>query len=274
MTTGKSADDAVLDDVFSSDRDRGANAETPPTAEPAAPPVPREQPQTEVQTDLEDAIKAVDQSRMVPLAELIAERKKFRGQHSELERRAIEAEARAKAYEQFAPRQQQPPPRQVQAPDPFTDPEGYAHHVAYVAEQRLETERLHNSEERARDKFGDAEVTEAFEAAKQAGLIQRRYFIEQNPRHPWGELMKWHKQQKVLATVGDDPDAYEKKVEERVRQRLAEEAAKGTGQAAAAPTRFPGTLADNTAATKQGAHLTSEAAMKSVFSSDRDRRKG
>jgi hypothetical protein len=273
MTTGKSADDAVLDDVFSSDRDRGANAETPPTAEPAAPPVPREQPQTEVQTDLEDAIKAVDQSRMVPLAELIAERKKFRGQHSELERRAIEAEARAKAYEQFAPRQQQPPPRQVQAPDPFVDPQGYAHHVASEAAQLLETERLHNSEERARDKFGDAEVTEAFEAAKKAGLIERRHFIQANPRHPWGELMTWWKQQKVLQTVGDDPDAYEKKVEERVRQRLAEEAAKAGQPAAVAPTRFPGTLADATATGQQGTHLTPEAAMKSVFSSDRDRRK-
>jgi hypothetical protein len=260
MQTEKSADDAVFDGLFDKPADP---APTPPQPTEAPP----------EQTDLEDAIKAVDQSRMVPLSELIQERKKFKGQISEVERRALEAEAKARAYEQFAPRQQAQPQRQVQAPDPFTDPEGYAHHVASIAEQRLETERLHNSEERARDKFGDADVTEAFEAADQAGLIQRRFFIEQNPRHPWGELMKWHKQQKVLATVGDDPDAYEKKVEERVRQRLAEEAAKASGQpAAAAPTRFPGTLADNTAAGPQGAHLTEGAAMGALFDTNRKRK--
>jgi hypothetical protein len=260
MQTEKSADDAVFDGLFDK------------PADPApTPPQPTEAPE---QTDLEDAIKAVDQSRMVPLSELIQERKKFKGQISEVERRAIEAEAKARAYEQFAPRQQQPQRQPIQPPDPFTEPEKFAAFVEWRAEQQVFTDRLHRSEERARDKHGDELVEEALEAAKQAGHVERGTFVQQDPRHPWGALVKWHQEQKALAAIGPDPDAYRKKLEAEIRQQLAAEAAKtGNGTTPGAPpTRFPGTLADNTAAGPQGAHLTEGAAMGSLFDTNRKRK--
>jgi hypothetical protein len=264
MQTEKSADDAVMDEMFSTTRDRGPAKEPAPAA-------------PEQQVDLEEAIAAVDQQRMVPLSELTSERKKLKAKLEEESRQRIEWETRAKLYQEQAERAGQPqrpqPQRQVPIPDVFNDPEGYARYVEAQAAHRLETERLHNSEERARDKFGDAVVEEALDAARKAGLIERGHFLQANPRHPWGELVAWHKQQKVLATVGDDPDAYRKKVEDEIRAKLASEgSAGGTTAPGAPPQRFPGTLADNTAAGPQGAHLTEGAAMGSLFDTNRKRK--
>lgn len=256
MQTEKSADDAVFDGLF----DKPTEPTTTPQPEAPAP----------VQTDLEDAIQAVDQQRMVPLSELIQERKKFKGQISDLERRAIEADAKAKAFETFAPRQQQPQRQPVQAPDPFTEPEKFAAFVEWRAEQQVFTDRLHRSEERARDKHGDDLVNEALEAAKQAGHVDRGTFVQQDPRHPWGALVKWHQEQKALAAIGPDPDAYRKKLEAEIRAEIAK-AGNGTTPGAAPP-RFPGTLADNTAAGPQGAHLTEGAAMGALFDTNRKRK--
>lgn len=264
MTADKLADDDALGDVFDSGRDRGgksAPSEVKAPVEQVAT-TPPEQPAEEQDQDA---------GKMVPLRELTSERKKLKGKLEEESRARIAAEERAKVLEQFArPQAQQAPQRQPEAPDPITDPEGYARFVDARAEHRVFQDRLHRSEERARDKYGDAEVDEAFQAAIAAGLIARQHFIQSEPRHPWGAMMEWHKQQKILQTVGNDPAAYEKQIEERVRQKVLKELQAGNGPIAAAqPTRFPGTLADTTAAGTQGAHLSEEAAMKDVFGTDR-----
>lgn len=277
MATDKSADDAVLDDVFSSERDRGGNS-APPEAksEPeagAAAPAQQAEPQPSQETAQDP-----ETGRMVPLSELTGERKKLKAKIDEAERRAIEAETRAKIYEQQlqAPRQQPQVPQrqQVPIPDPVTDPDSYARFVHQSAHEVAFQERLNASEDRARDKYGDAAVEEAMQAATAKGLIQQGAFIQANPRHPYGALMEWHRREKVLARVGDDPDAYDKQVEERVRAKVLEELKAGKGPGAGAqPQHFPGTLAEATATGQQGGHLTDEAVMGAVFSSNRDRRK-
>jgi hypothetical protein len=279
MTTDKSADDNVLDDVFSSERDRGGKS-APPEAAAAEPKVePQAQPQAEPQPTQETQAQDPETGRMVPLSELLQERKKSKSKLEEESRARIAAEERAKLYEQqlqqfSRPQAQQPQRQQVRIPDPVTDPENYARYVQQSTEQRLIEQSLNFSERMARREHGTKTVDEALQAATQAGLVASGHFLQTAPDDPWAAMVEWHKQQKVLAEVGADPEAYRKKIEDEARAKVLEELKAGNGPAAQGqPQRFPGTLGDATATGKQGAHLTDEAVMSAVFSTDRDRRK-
>ena len=279
MTTEKSAsDDAVLDDVFSSGRDRiGNSAPVEEHSEPEA-----DGSQEHIEADGSEPSQEVTDpatGKVVPLNELISERKKFQEKLDTLradgERR--DAEWRQK-FEDLSRRTQQAQPQQQPAPklpDPLQEPEQYAEVLSNVVQNSTFHQGLNYSEDRARDKYGDKEVDEAFQAAERAGLLQRSHFIQTSPRHPWGAMVEWHRQQKVLETVGSDPDAFRAKIEEEVRAKVLEElkAGKGPGAQQAQPQRFPGTLADATAAGKQGAHITTGAVMADVFGSDRASRR-
>lgn len=279
MTTEKSAsDDAVLDDVFSSGRDRGGNSAPPEDV--SSPEATGSQEPIEAESH-QPSQEATDPStgKVVPLNELLSERKKFQ---EKLDTLRAEGERRDAEYrrqlEDIARRTQQAQPQPQPAPkipDPLQDPEQYFTLLNGTVQNSVFVERLNLSEDRARDKYGDKEVDEAFQAAERAGLIQRSHFIQTSPRHPWGAMVDWYRQQKVLETVGADPDAYRAKIEEEVRAKVLEElkAGKGPGEQQQQPTRFPGTLADSTAAGKQGAHLTTRAVMADVFGSDRASRR-
>lgn len=284
--TIESADDNALNDVFSSDRDRtGAEpVSAPDTGSPnrddrgrfagKSQDAPVE-PQLSPAAPQADAQTAVDPNtgRQVPLSELLTERK----QRQEIAKLHTEAEARAKAYEQqidrlmqFQQRPAQPPQAQQPPPDFLSDPEGALQHHLSRQEQIYNNRLLNQSEVMARDKFGDEIVNAALQAAQQAGTVGQF----QNAPHPWGELVKWHKRQQTLQRVGEDPDAYEARVRKEEREKvLAELKAGGANGQQAAP-KFPGSLASATAQGAQGASLTPEAAMGSVFASDRNRRHG
>ncbi|CAN1724433.1 Scaffolding protein [Hyphomicrobium sp. 1Nfss2.1] len=278
MTTDQSASlDAALTDVFSPGRDRGGNSappETQPPAEPAAPPPAAEATPPPVSPEAVDP----NTGRMVPLAELTNERKKLKGERDEERRLRMEAEARAKVYqEQIDAARRQPPPQApqrqpVHIPDPVTDPEAYARFVHQTAQQQVFDERLNASEDRARDKYGDDTVNEAFQAAQAAGLVGPQSPLLQQ-RHPWGAMVEWFKQQKALQTIGSDPDAYANRIREEERAKVLAELKAGNGPTAGAPQQFPGTLAS---ATQQGAtgQITKnlEAATSDVFAPDRKAR--
>lgn len=76
----------------------------------------------------------------------------------------------------------------------------------------------------AEDKYGPEAVSTAYQAADEAmstnpavkAMLQARLNASQ---HPYGELVKWHKEQAALSRVGDDPDAF---IEAEVQRRLAE----------------------------------------------------
>lgn len=205
-------------------------------------------------------------TRHVPLRELQSER----GKRKEETRLRTEAEARVAVYEKQLQtlmqqqRQPQAQPQPIQAPDPVIDPEGYVQHQQQVFQQQILNERANFSEMRARDKFGDQLVEAALAAAPEN--IRREAL--QRP-DPYGELIRWHKQSSFMTKVGEDPDAYEKQVEERTRAAVLADLKAGKIKLDGKPvpaTRFPGTLADQTSASaQQTAHLTDDAMMADVF---------
>jgi hypothetical protein len=283
MQTGTAADDAALNDVFSSERDRGGNSAPPvETQEPAPQEAAPQLADQQVDTDDSDETPVQgrdDKGRFVPVSELVAERKKLRAKIDEEARLRIEAETRAKVYEeQFKsfgqrqqPVQQQPAPQPEPQPDPLMEPEQFARWQSDQFQKQILNDRLNFSEEMARDKFGDQVVDAAVEAARRAGVVSR--FL--TTRNPYRELVTWHKNMLALEKIGPDPDVYEKTVEERVKARLLEDLKAGkltaTGQPAPAQ-RFPGSLADATSAGAQGAHLSDEAMMGGIFNSERQRK--
>lgn len=231
-----------------------AKQEAAPEAK-AATPQPEAQPEPEATT------------RHVPLKELQSERTK----RQEEARLRTEAEARAAVYErqlQTLMQQQRQPaaqPKPVQPPDPYTDPEGFTKfHVSQVQAQ-MEERILHISEANARRAHGDAIVNEALEMARRAG--DPSYFSRFPD--PWDALVEWGKRQKSLAKIGPDPDAYEKQVEERATAKILADLKAGKIKldgTTVQPTRFPGTLAEQTSAGgSQTAHLSDEAIMAGAY---------
>lgn len=283
MTTIEgSGEEEVLDGVFSREVVDEQPSPQPESADGVArddkgrfaPKTPSE-PEAEVPQEQAAPPSSTEDPRsghMVPVAELTGTRTKLQARISELERLHIEAEARAKAFEQMhrqpqqAPQYQQPQ-QQFDPPDFLTDPEGALNFRLQQQQQQFINQMLNQSEIMARDKYGDEIVNKALEAVKAAGQSTAAEFIN-NP-HPWGEMVKWHKRQQTLQVVGDDPEAYRSKLETELRAKIMAE----LKAPKPAPT-FPGTLATATASGEQGALLTDEAAMGSIFSSARDRRKG
>jgi len=294
MTTEKSADDAVLDDVFSSGRDRGGN-DAPPAAPEAKAPEAEAKPAEQQPAEPKPEAEATDgepkgyrdpqTGRFVPLAALTTTREKqqaaekARDEEARLRKEAEDRYAQLeRRFAEFERRQQavQNPP--AQPPDPNLDPAGAMEHMRHEFFMQQVRQRLNFSEMRAHDKYGAQAVNEALAAANAAGVINDQWVV--NSRDFFNDLMTWHKRQQVLQKVGDDPAAYEKSIEERVRAQVLEELKTGNravvpGQVppAAAPTRFPGTLADATAAGSSGAQpISDEAMMQGVFSTDRKRK--
>lgn len=284
MTEGSGEDD-VFDGVF--DREAASEPAPEPTQtegsapvrdekgrfapkaqaeeEPAAP-----EPEPQAPAEPTPAPQDTNASRHVPLSELMAERKK----RQEFEQRLMEAEARAKAFEAVSQRQpqfQQAPQFQQQQPEPppdfYTDPEAALAARIQPMQQQFINAMLHQSEIMARDKYGDKVVDAALQAANAAGDQAKAQFLQ--TAHPWGEMVKWHKRQQTLSIVGDDPEAYRAKLETELREKIMAEL-----KAPKPAPKFPGSLAQATATGEQGAVLTEEAAMGSIFASGRDRRRG
>lgn len=279
------SDDGVLDGVF----DRETPRETTETAENTdAGRLRDERGRFAAKTEAEQQAQAPQEqapleqqaqpdpnaNRHVPLSELLSERK----QRQEKERLHIEAEARAKAYEaqiqqlMQQPRQQyqpQPQEQQVEVPDPYTDPQGWAQHLQGQFQKQMLDNRAAISRAAAVRQFGAEAVQQALSSVPND--VANRFYV--NSADPFGDLMDWHKEQQVRKEVGTDLEAYKKKLEEEVRQKVLAELKAGGANGQPAP-KFPGSLATATGQGEQGAHLTEEAAMGSIFASGRNRRTG
>jgi hypothetical protein len=91
-------------------------------------------------------------------------------------------------------------------------------HVREEIRQELLNERREDSMKAAREANAAAfgEAYQASVAAMRNGDVSIRARMH-NARDPGKELLKWHKEQKVKAEVGDDIEAYvERKVQERI----------------------------------------------------------
>ena len=278
MTLDKADEQSVLDDVFKSGRDRGADSAAP--KDDANNPEIPEAKAAEVKEDGEAEAKPKgyrdpESGRFVPLEELRSEREKRqdaqKSRDEEVRLRVI-AEENSKRYQaqlddihrrmQAAQNPPQPPP------DVYTDPEGAFQHQERKFQYQMQQQTLNFSEMRARDKHGDGIVDEALQDAIKLGVNQ--HFLR--AADPYKALVDWHKSQKALQEIGPDPEKYKTTLKETMRQQILEELKTGKANGSQ-PQRFPGSLVDATASGAQGAQaISDEAMLGSIFASNRKRR--
>jgi hypothetical protein len=282
----------ALDDVFASDRDRGGKSAPPEpapketvAAEPAAEKPAEGEAETEPKRDPFQQYRDPESGKLVPVSALDSERHKRKEasqKFEEAEKRANEHAERIKDLERRLQAAQQPPLQhqqpvqqqpQPKRPDVWTDPEGA---LAYDRQQILATQqqqifetRLFLSEEMMSAKPDYQQMKDLFvETARSDPSLAQRLVS-----HPAPAKFAYEEGKKIAAMreVGTDLEGFKTRLIEEARVKFLEELKTGT-TATAQPQKFPGTLADATASGGQGAHLTDEAVMSDVFSSNRRRK--
>lgn len=270
-TNNGAADTAVFDSVFARDEkpeaapepqaedfardEKGRFAAVTPEPQPEAPAEPTPQAAAPPTEEARDPATG----RMIPLPELLSERTK----RQEAERRAAEYQGQVKAFEAMLQQRQQPQVQQQPQPmpDPYTDPEGFVSAQMQQLRGQFRNQMMAQSEVMARRHYGNDAVDKAIQAAERNPQILA-YFNAQSP-DPYGEAVEWSRKQEALARIGSDPDAYEKQLEAKVREKVLAELKAGNG--GQPQPKFPGSLAGATATGKQGAMLSPQAAADAVF---------
>lgn len=101
-------------------------------------------------------------------------------------------------------------------PDPLIDPDGYRAHIRAEMQEGLLNERRELSLSMAHRTY-KKDFEEAYASAREAmskGDVALAAKMQQS-RDPGETLMEWHRQQKTMREVGDDPNAFfEKRLEE------------------------------------------------------------
>jgi hypothetical protein len=92
----------------------------------------------------------------------------------------------------------------------------------------------------ASEKHGDEAVSQAFQDLKsRVGAnpvgMQATYQRIMQSQHPYGELVKWHKEQAALSTYGDDPEAWRTSEREKMKAELLAEMQGGQTSQGQAP---------------------------------------
>lgn len=200
----------------------------------------------ELPTETQQPAATAEQQRadaMVPSSRLREEADARRA----VERERDEARARIAEYER-AGRQQQPTP-QVPAEKKaefWDDPEGFVRGIISSGAQDSGRVLRDVSQLMAEQQFGADTVQAAGEALKQQlqsnPSAQFEYQRIMASRHPYAELVNWHKQHQALTEIGNDPAAYRTRIIEEalkdpaVQQRVLE-AARGSAQPVIEPPR-------------------------------------
>jgi hypothetical protein len=94
--------------------------------------------------------------------------------------------------------------------DPLLDPKGYAKQVLGEIRNEILNERREESLQIAAEKYGD-EFKEAYTAAQQKVDPALRARM-QSSRDPGETLIKWHRENKQRAEIGDDLNAYNQRI--------------------------------------------------------------
>jgi hypothetical protein len=192
-------------------------------------------------------------------------------------RRRLEAElaelrGQMKAFQQF----QQPRPAEP-APQPpvdvWSDPDAWAEQrvksTVDPVMQQMRTVLMHNaklvaSSIHGADKIGVAE--QAFNEAAQRGAIDPvEYQRVQNDPNPFDAAVRWHERQTLLSEIGDDRQAYERKIIEKyLASQNQQPAPAAQPQAPGSVVRLPPSLNRATSAASPngaGADAVSDAAL-------------
>lgn len=152
---------------------------------------------------------ATQQPGHVPIQALDAERGKRKETEERYEKKLKELEDRIASLSKPQQSTQQPQP--VAPPEIFEDPDGYIRHQLTPVQQQMMDMREFVSENMATTAYGADAVNEAKQAIEQVAATPdgQRVIAEMlQSQHPYDALMKWHKKQKAMAEVGDDPEAY------------------------------------------------------------------
>lgn len=147
------------------------------------------------------------EEQTVPLAALQA----ARDEAKTLKARLAEFDDFKRKFEQSQQTQQQQP-----HPDLYQDPDAYRQALEQSFAAREANLIAEMSERFARTQNGDEAVDEALSAAQAAGVVDQF----RGQRDPWGELVKWHKSQRALSEIGDDPAAYRARLEQELRAKI------------------------------------------------------
>ncbi len=219
MNVEEPTDDELLNDVLS----EGETTDNPVVTEQT------EQLEADPETTTTDEATAETTAEKPEVDDNAPQVPSWRLREINEEKRALAAENERIRAELASLRQtpQQPEKKEEKAvkPDPLLDPEGYEAYLEKRFEERLTVERDRVLNERREESMQAAHAadpaafTAAYEASKralQAGDAAFKARIH-SARDPGKELLKWHKEQKVKAEVGDDLEAYiARKVEERI----------------------------------------------------------
>jgi len=158
---------------------------------------------------------------------------RLEGELAEL-RRQFEETRKAQQAAQQQPAPQEPPPY---IPNPVQDPQGFIAWQQAEQTRAVIGARLDMSEMLVRKEYGDEAVKTAqdeFRAAMaQNPALQQQLYAHP---HPYEFVMQHTKALRLQREIGTDPDAYEKAVEARIRERVLAEMG---GQAAPAAPVIP-----------------------------------
>ena len=216
-------------------------------------------PQPQAPGQEQQAQQPQQQPHTVPVGELIDMRR--RAQAAEESQRTQQREIdQLKQMMARLSQPQQPPQPQL---DPIDDPQGFVNGITNQIEQRFLNMQLNDSERRAREKFGAADVDAAFEAAQKSGFANA--FI--NRPDAYGEMVDWYRAQKLRETIGTDPAAYTEKLKTDLRQQILAELKQGSPP----PSNLPPSLSS---ATKASATPEANVSDKDFFNEMMNRKRG
>lgn len=131
--------------------------------------------------------------------------------------------------QQFQPRQEQQAVKQPFADQLFSDPEAAISARLQEAISPIakgQTSIVENfSRMMASDKYGEETVSKAYQdlqsrVMSNPAAMQATYQRIMQSQHPYGELVKWHKEQSALSTYGDDPEAWRTSEREKLKAEL------------------------------------------------------
>lgn len=216
--------------------------------EPAEPQQPQQEPQQQPEQQPQEGVEgaappAADTTRHVPLEALEAERKG----RQDWKEKAIRFEEEAKQLREQMGRASQPAQQQQ---DPLVS-----------LQQQVINERFNFSEMVLRSQHEDVdENVKVFqEAARQNPALTAQMMAAQ---HPWKFAYDEGKRLKFAAEIGNDPEAYRKKVEAEVRAQLATQSQQ---PAAPAAPSVPQSLANARSAGARGTTFTGPTPLENLF---------
>ena len=183
----------------------------------------------EGQREQPEASTEPTQTKMVPHEALHAEKQKVKRYTEEVAEFRRANETLSRQVSELLQRVPVPKVEQPAKPDIFENPDGFVKASVGEAinpiEQKFGQFVEHFSKSKAIEAHGEEGLTEAFRALDQAAAsgnpdaIKTVAAVKQS-MDPYGDIVKWHKRQRVQAEIGDDPAAYRAKLEAEIREKV------------------------------------------------------